>query len=1283
MNYYDKLPNALLTVIVDVGCRQKPSFVTKNLLRKSLSALMVFALFSIFSFSANASTTINVSTGTNAGVAIAAGGNNPEWVIVGTPNKIPKVCSPLSVWENTPVATTNAGWINETGLNSKTSSGLFTYERTFTIPASTASFTYNLKAACDDALNTLELVPPSASPILLTVVGTTTYHLSNNITNTITNPAAGVWTIRAKVNFVDNMAGFLLSGTIDLVDKCSYIQDGSFSNVSVSGSNITNASMPWQIGIQSPQWGGTNDCDGAGGYAQMWGNNTVGESVIQALGSGGIIKGERYDLSLCAKLMATQNSLNPNHVRIRVIAYNGTAPHRAALPTANATLLYETPTITSTTWQNYSSCSWIADKNYTNIEVLPVNNSILNNGNYVSWGLVDNMQLCKVDACDGLGLRIYPDQNSGDKCCFNVDAILQNCISNLKGVRITTPAGVTIASASAPTSWTQSGLTTNTVFWSSPANNSGTSTGGKLCVNAPNSNPFYVIMEWIDNNDSVFCRSERKLTCPPPCMEIEQIKEIKCSGYDANGYPIYNYCLNVINNGTPQSVSITSTSGVFTPITATLASGVNTICGVFTANTPTPPASITITLSIPGTNCTDAIDLKLPNDCPPKECLKIDEVKIDCYATNQNGGSTYQYSWVINNLTGVLPNTVTVTSNGGIEAVYTNVPLNVATLETGLIQYATPVNGQICLKFTVKNANGVIICVEKICFKPPVCEDCCSNFDKGIRVNSVTRTGVNYNGDNVSMNITFAPNRPIKTMSATIVGANRRQVSPIVGNWGRIFGDFGGAVAIPTPNGPGLRYYGGIAPSTSFVNPTLTTRETKWGTNYSGTTGPFNTTIGLIFPAPLSGPSYHPTVDELDYYLRISMTDVKCITCDTLIHITLKRKSSPWKTETWGDPHENLNGKHLKGSQVQGTAEQASSTIQLKMNSEDKGILTIISPEDTQTPSDEKITVIGVGFFPEETIDLEDFSPISASFKKEANDEYMYCAGKLLGGQSASFDVKFTNPLFDKWDNTVVIKYRVGNDDNIMTDYVSVVASKPVVQTGGDEFIELSNTSIKARTYALSFTNGNKSKRPIASVELRMPDGVKLLAYGSGLPDTVQLGSKATYNNESAKSGSYLIPIENFDNQNIKYKDPLNPGETVKPIYITISGGESIIDIGFTSKDEDGTVLSEGVIKPLVPLSVTPNDGATTGADMMLDVYPNPANNSTTVNLGLQKSEMVGIMVTDMQGKEIVTIVEEKLLQYGENIFVLNTNYLTSGTYNVTARTHSGLIVTTKLQIVK
>ncbi len=167
---------------------------------------------------------IQVSTGLNATLTgpEPIGNIDPYWKIASSPNP-PNTPARVSTfysgyWQPTPVGGTNAGWINySANAYGGNPPGIYVFERDFTIPVSTASFSCNFGVAYDDALVSLELVSPSAATTALAVTPTTAYYLSVPITNTITAPAAGTWKIRATVNFIDQAAAFMLSGTISTV----------------------------------------------------------------------------------------------------------------------------------------------------------------------------------------------------------------------------------------------------------------------------------------------------------------------------------------------------------------------------------------------------------------------------------------------------------------------------------------------------------------------------------------------------------------------------------------------------------------------------------------------------------------------------------------------------------------------------------------------------------------------------------------------------------------------------------------------------------------------------------------------------------------------------------------------------------------------------------------------------------------------------------------------------------------------------------------------------------
>jgi len=162
---------------------------------------------------------INVSTGIdNTGNAIAVGATDPNWSIVSGPMMpaAKRVASYLPYWQPTPIAGTNACWINGSGTIFNNAAGIYVFERSFTIGAGTTSFTTNFGVAWDDVLVNLELIPPVGSPISLAVPPAPPYTVSPPIGYTQVAPAPGVWKIRATVNFIDNVGAFILSGTVDI-----------------------------------------------------------------------------------------------------------------------------------------------------------------------------------------------------------------------------------------------------------------------------------------------------------------------------------------------------------------------------------------------------------------------------------------------------------------------------------------------------------------------------------------------------------------------------------------------------------------------------------------------------------------------------------------------------------------------------------------------------------------------------------------------------------------------------------------------------------------------------------------------------------------------------------------------------------------------------------------------------------------------------------------------------------------------------------------------------------
>lgn len=158
----------------------------------------------------------NISTGIdNSGASIAVGALDPNWTISAGPGgpTTHRVASFAGYWQPTPVTLTNAGWINSTGTYNDPI-GIETFDRDFYIPSGVSSFTTDFGVAWDDVLVSLELVPPTGPTIPLTVPSAPMYTVSPNIGYTVSSPVPGTWKVRAKVQFIDQLGAFILSGYI-------------------------------------------------------------------------------------------------------------------------------------------------------------------------------------------------------------------------------------------------------------------------------------------------------------------------------------------------------------------------------------------------------------------------------------------------------------------------------------------------------------------------------------------------------------------------------------------------------------------------------------------------------------------------------------------------------------------------------------------------------------------------------------------------------------------------------------------------------------------------------------------------------------------------------------------------------------------------------------------------------------------------------------------------------------------------------------------------------------
>lgn len=160
---------------------------------------------------------INISTGVNNTASSQAEANG--WTVNGSTTAPFTVASFGSYWQPTPIQGCNARWVNPTATTGTQTPGFYIYERVINVPASgIKTLTLNFQVAYDDVLTSLELVPPTGPAIPLTAVNPKPYYLSNTITTTQdVCGKTGNWKIRAKVQYIDALGGFILCGTANLI----------------------------------------------------------------------------------------------------------------------------------------------------------------------------------------------------------------------------------------------------------------------------------------------------------------------------------------------------------------------------------------------------------------------------------------------------------------------------------------------------------------------------------------------------------------------------------------------------------------------------------------------------------------------------------------------------------------------------------------------------------------------------------------------------------------------------------------------------------------------------------------------------------------------------------------------------------------------------------------------------------------------------------------------------------------------------------------------------------
>ena len=89
------------------------------------------------------------------------------------------------------------------------------------------------------------------------------------------------------------------------------------------------------------------------------------------------------------------NPVLPQYVRFR-LAVSGNQPS-VYPPISGYDLIGVTPNTSSTDWVTYTFPDWTAPNNASWLTINPENDSTVNHGDYISWGLIDDICIICLD----------------------------------------------------------------------------------------------------------------------------------------------------------------------------------------------------------------------------------------------------------------------------------------------------------------------------------------------------------------------------------------------------------------------------------------------------------------------------------------------------------------------------------------------------------------------------------------------------------------------------------------------------------------------------------------------------------------------------------------------------------------------------------------------------------------------------------------------------------------------------------------------------------------------
>ena len=147
---------------------------------------------------------------------------------------------------------------------------------------------------------------------------------------------------------------------------------------------------------------------------------------------------------------------------------------------------------------------------------------------------------------------------------------------------------------------------------------------------------------------------------------------------------------------------------------------------------------------------------------------------------------------------------------------------------------------------------------------------------------------------------------------------------------------------------------------------------------------------------------------------------------------------------------------------------------------------------------------------------------------------------------------------------------------------------------------------------------------------------------------------------------------------------PLDSGQVLGPIYLTLNGVDGSTDISFATLNDRGVAISEGVVTLVEnPSIITNGDRGERNGRLLQGLYPNPTGSGATVSILVNHDRNdVTVVVVDETGRVIEKIFDRNDVPAGTHMIWFDTESLPSGQYYISL-TSEGERETIPLQVKK